>query len=415
MAQKTIYLIDAYNLIYRLFFAVPPFTTRAGEPVNAVYWMAKSILGFHEYDQPDYLYFILDAPGRTFREDLYTEYKGTRDRMPDDLRTQEKRIFQLLESMWIPLIKQEWFEADDLIGTLAKQFAQEPNTHTYIVSGDKDLYQCIGPNVSVYDTMKRRKAWREEAIEKFGVPPEFVIDYLAIVGDASDNIPGISGFWPKKAQSLITDFGSLEAIYEACDKQDSRLTQKVQSTLQENREKAFLSKKLATIHTDVPLELPELEAFTFSNRKLITPETMDLFRELEFKSLLPVHEQVLANYQSLWLAPKYIKTEEEFRNIIPQLINVDRISIATLSLQWNLASIILSFGEDNEIHSSKEKIKVWSIEVGEFQADFCIRFLLHDYTGTLVGWDMKEDVKALQEYIENTWMRAEDVQIGMIF
>jgi DNA polymerase-1 len=167
MSKKTIYLIDAYNLIYRLFFAVPPFTTKAGEPVNAVFGMAKSILGFHEYDQPDALYFILDAPGKTFREDLYADYKGTRDRMPDDLRSQEKRIFELLESMQIPLIKQEGFEADDIIGTLAKRFSEDPNTHTYIVSGDKDLYQCIGPNVSVYDTMKRRKAGREEAIEKF--------------------------------------------------------------------------------------------------------------------------------------------------------------------------------------------------------------------------------------------------------
>ena len=178
--MRKIYLVDAYNLIYRLFYAVPPFTTRVGQPVNAVFGVAKALLGFATYDKPDLLYFISDAPGKTFREDLYSEYKGTRDRMPDDLKAQRDLVFQVVESMGIPIVEKPGFEADDIIATLAYELGQDANNEIYILSGDKDLYQCIGGNVMVYDTMKRKVARREETIEKFGVPPERVADYLAI-------------------------------------------------------------------------------------------------------------------------------------------------------------------------------------------------------------------------------------------
>lgn len=190
--MRNIYLIDGYNLIYRLFYAIPPFTTKAGEPVNAVFGMAKSLMGMHQYEKPDLLYFIMDFKGKTFREELYPAYKGTRDRMPDDLKSQEPKIFELLKAMEIPVLEKEGFEADDIIGTLATTLRKDPNNQVYIISGDKDLYQFIGGNVMVYDTMKRKIAYRDETIEKFGVPPERVVDYLSITGDSSDNIPGIA-------------------------------------------------------------------------------------------------------------------------------------------------------------------------------------------------------------------------------
>lgn len=194
LPMRNIYLIDGYNLIYRLFYAVPQFTTRAGEPVNAVFGVAKTLLGMHQYEKPDLLYFVMDYKGKTFREDLFPAYKGTRDRMPDDLKSQEPKILELLARMEIPILEKEGFEADDLIGTLVTNLRKDPNNQIYILSGDKDLYQFIGGNVMVYDTMKKKVAHREDAIEKFGVPPERVVDYLSITGDTSDNIPGIIGF-----------------------------------------------------------------------------------------------------------------------------------------------------------------------------------------------------------------------------
>lgn len=136
----------------------------------------------------------MDSRGENFRTKIYPEYKATRDRMPDDLRSQEALLYELFASLKIPTLAMEGYEADDIIGTLATELSKEPENDVYIVSGDKDLYQFVGENVAVYDTMKRIVARRKEAIEKFGVPPERVVDYLAIVGDSSDNIPGIPGF-----------------------------------------------------------------------------------------------------------------------------------------------------------------------------------------------------------------------------
>ncbi len=168
--------------------------------------MAKILSGFHESEKPDCLVLVMDSREPNFRAKIYPEYKATRDRMPDDLRAQEAVFYELFASLGIPTIAIGGFEADDIIGTLATRLSQDVQNSVYIVSGDKDLYQFVGENVAVYDTMKRVVARRKEAVEKFGVPPERVVDYLAIVGDSSDNIPGIPGFGPKKAEALISEF-----------------------------------------------------------------------------------------------------------------------------------------------------------------------------------------------------------------
>lgn len=339
--MKTIYLIDGYNLIYRLFYAVPPFTTRAGEPVNAVFGMAKTLLGIHEYERPDELYFIMDSKGKSFREDIYPEYKGTRDRMPDDLRAQESKIFELLSRMGIPVLSKEGYEADDLIGTLVTRLRADSESQIYILSGDKDLYQFIGGNVMVYDTMKRKVAGREEAIEKFGVPPERVVDYLSITGDTSDNIPGIPGFGPKKAQTLITEFGTLEDIYKALDLGAATLTDKTKATLEEHRDTAFLSKKLATIPTDVDFELEPNGRYKFSSRHVLTPEVLDFFRTLEFKSLLSFEESALRTFKDLEI--QYIEIEDEagIESLKSRIITEKACSIGTVSKGESLSGIAI--------------------------------------------------------------------------
>ncbi len=313
--MRKIFLIDGYNLIYRMFYAVPAFTTKAGEPVNAVFGIAKALLGLHSSEKPDILLFVMDAKGATFREKIYPEYKGTRDRMPDDLKSQEKYITKLLAAMDIPVLELMGFEADDLIGTLVTKLRTDKENDLYILSGDKDLYQFIGGNVAVYDTMKRMIARDEQAREKFGVGPEFVVDYLAITGDTSDNIPGIHGFGPKKAQSLITEFGSLESIYENLDK----MPEKTRAVLEENREVAFLSKQLASIDTNVAFDF-DLGAHAFKDRPIVNPAVRDFFRELEFRSLLPDEEQVLANYESLGINYERVDETEKLDHIFVQIL-----------------------------------------------------------------------------------------------
>ena len=164
--MQKIFLIDGYNFIYRMFYAVPPFSTKSGTPVNAVFGLAKTMLGLHEYDKPDMLVFVMDA-GKSFRADIYPEYKANRDRMPDNLKIQETIVFELLKSLGITAITAPGYEADDIIGTLVTKFAKDEENDIYILSGDKDLYQFTGKNVAVYDMMKRTISREKETIEKF--------------------------------------------------------------------------------------------------------------------------------------------------------------------------------------------------------------------------------------------------------
>jgi len=191
--SKKIYIIDGYNFLYRVFYAIPPFSLKDGTPVNAVFGMAKILLALHREDKPDYLIFTLDSKSKA-RLELYPEYKGTRNRMPDNLKIQESIIMEMLQIMGIKHLKVDGYEADDIIGTLVTDLGQDKENDIYILSGDKDLYQFIDGNVAIYDTMKHKIYHTAEAREKFAVDPKHIVDYLAICGDSSDNIPGIPGF-----------------------------------------------------------------------------------------------------------------------------------------------------------------------------------------------------------------------------
>lgn len=186
--SKKIYIIDGYNFLYRVFYAIPPFSLKDGTPVNAVFGMAKILLALHREDKPDYLIFTLDSRSKA-RLELYPEYKGTRDRMPDNLKTQESIIMEMLSIMRIKHLKVDGFEADDIIGTLVTDLGKDKENDIFILSGDKDLYQFINGNVAIYDTMKHKIYHEAEAREKFSVDPKHIVDYLAICGDSSDNIP----------------------------------------------------------------------------------------------------------------------------------------------------------------------------------------------------------------------------------
>ncbi|MDD2565813.1 MAG: 5'-3' exonuclease H3TH domain-containing protein [Candidatus Gracilibacteria bacterium] len=386
--KKKIYLVDGYNFIYRLFYAIPQFSLKDGTPINTVFGMAKIILGWHHEDKPDYLIFTLDYKGKTIREQIYSDYKGTRDKMPTDLKIQEKLIMELLEKFGIKTVSLEGYEADDIIGTLALRLKKDTSNEVFILSGDKDLYQFIDTNVAIYDTMKRKIFHKEEAIEKFGVEPGHVVDYLAICGDSSDNIPGIPGFGPKKAQELINKYGNLEKIYESIEE----IIGKTKEVLENNREVAFLSKQLASIYSDLELADFNLEDHNFTKKEILNPEVIDIFKRFEFKSLIPSHHQEkIKNFDTLGLKITKIKNSTELDELLKKVKKSGKVAISTIGNgTFELNGINLYLGE---------KI-IYFVDSRELEIkDFLNNLLNCDIE--IIGFELKSDLKRIYGYLEN--------------
>ena len=334
MAKK-IYLIDGNSFIYRMFFGLPEFSTKTWEVVNAIFGMAKFFVHQLVRENPDYVVFITDAPWKNFRDEIFSEYKATRDRMPDNLKSQMQWIHTLIKSMWIDIISIPWYEADDVIGTLANKYCWNLDYEVDILSWDKDLYALISNNVMVYDTMKRKKFGIEECKEKFWVTPDGIIDYLAIVWDKADNIPWIDWFGPKKAVWLINEIGWVENIYEEVkkvvseEKKFSDFSKEIQSCfkwktfekLVKSQNDAILSKKLATIALDVDLEDFELENFIFHPKKLLNNQAKELFRKYEFFSLLwEVEEKKMQKWADLDLKVNIIWDEQWLEELLTKIL-----------------------------------------------------------------------------------------------
>ena len=293
--MSTLYLVDGHALAYRTYFALTGagtntgrWITKSGEPTAGTYGFTAVLFNIIEEKKPDYLAVSFDV-GATFRDTLYKEYKGTREKMPDDLRTQIERIREVVAAFNIPILEAEGYEADDVLGTVAK-IAAKQNVEVIISTGDRDLLQLCDKKVRV--SLAGQKLSEavvygvDEVKERFGVTPKQYIDYKALVGDTSDNIPGVSGVGEKTATQLIQEYGSLDAIYKNLKKIPPRF----QSKLEAGKDNAYLSQKLATIVTDVPLEFnleaceaPRLKSnpLNFDRQKVL-----ELFRILEFRSLL---------------------------------------------------------------------------------------------------------------------------------
>ncbi len=275
--MKKLYLVDVSSMFFRAFYAVRPLNTSKGVPTNAVYGFLSMIVKLLKDIKPDYLAFCFDRPEPSFRKEIYTEYKANRSEMPEELIPQVPYIKKLTEVLGIPIFEKPGFEADDLIGTLTR-YGQTQGMQVVIVSGDKDFAQLINENVIMYDTMKEIRFTIEKVIEKWGVHPKHFIDYLAMTGDASDNIPGVRGIGPKGAQKLIEEFGSLENLYDhLSDVKNANLQKK----LLDAKDMAFLSKKLVTIDQDmeIPLSIEGLKMQ--SPNRAALGEVLD---ELEFST-----------------------------------------------------------------------------------------------------------------------------------
>ena len=301
-------LVDGSSYLYRAFHALPPLTNSKGKPTGAV----KGVINMMRRMQKDYpqstVVVVFDAKGKTFRDDLYADYKAQRPPMPDDLRLQIEPIHNIIQAMGLPMLIIDGVEADDVIGTLALQAtaAQQP---VIISTGDKDIAQLVNEHITLINTMTNTYLDRAGVIEKFGIPPELIIDYLALLGDKSDNIPGVPGVGEKTALGLLQGIGGLDAIYSRLDDVgtlDFRGAKTMAAKLEEHKALAYLSYQLATIKTDVemPLHIGDLKNGTPDNDQLLA-----LFQDMEFKSWV---EEALAGSNGAAVAqPSAAKATEK--------------------------------------------------------------------------------------------------------
>jgi DNA polymerase-1 len=304
MSNHTFILIDGHAVIYRAYFAFTDLSTSSGQLVNAVYGFSRILLTVIKDFEPEYIAVTFDHPQTTKRAEEYAEYKANRESMPDDLRPQIQIIKDIVTAFNIPQFEMAGVEADDLIGTLSRQACeqtaqQKSPMQTVIVTGDRDAFQLVTDCIHVY-MPGRSKPVRTPDMEydpkgveqKMGVKPSQIVDLKALMGDASDNIPGVDGIGAKGAAKLIQEFGSLDALYEAVEHQavselehgeKPTLTKSLINKLIAGKASAYLSQKLATIDQHVPIEL-DLQACATSGYK--KEDVIKIFEQYEFDSLI---------------------------------------------------------------------------------------------------------------------------------
>ena len=285
IAPNPLVLVDGSSYLYRAFHAFPPLTNSAGEPTGAMYGVLNMLKSLISQVQPSHIAVVFDAKGKTFRDEMFEQYKSHRPPMPDDLRKQIQPLHDIIRALGIPLLVIEGVEADDVIGTLAVA-ASKANQKVLISTGDKDMAQLVDDNIMLINTMNNTLLDREAVIEKYGIPPELIIDYLALMGDSADNIPGVAGVGEKTALGLLQGIGSMAEIYANLDKVAElpiRGAKKLGNKLLAEKEMADLSYRLATIKTDVALDItPEQLTLGASNNDQLT----EYFGRYEFKRWL---------------------------------------------------------------------------------------------------------------------------------
>ena len=285
IAPNPLVLVDGSSYLYRAFHAFPPLTNSAGEPTGAMYGVLNMLKSLISQVQPSHIAVVFDAKGKTFRDEMFEQYKSHRPPMPDDLRKQIQPLHDIIRALGIPLLVIEGVEADDVIGTLAVA-ASKANQKVLISTGDKDMAQLVDDNIMLINTMNNTLLDRDAVIEKYGIPPELIIDYLALMGDSADNIPGVAGVGEKTALGLLQGIGSMAEIYANLDKVAElpiRGAKKLGDKLLAEKEMADLSYRLATIKTDVDLDItPEQLTLGASNNDQLT----EYFGRYEFKRWL---------------------------------------------------------------------------------------------------------------------------------
>lgn len=372
--MKKLYLIDISSFFFRSYYAIPShMTSPRGLPTNALYGVLSMLLKLMEKEKPDYMASCFDTKVPSFRKELFPEYKANRGEMPEDLQAQVPSLKDMINLLGIHSLEQEGYEADDLIGTMT-QFGRSHNLSVVIVSGDKDFAQLVDRNTVLFDTMKSRKYTAEGVKEKWGVFPHQMIDYLALVGDSSDNIPGAKGIGPKGALTLLEKYGDLESVYQNIED----LKGSVKKKLQEGKSLCFLSKDLVTIRKDLKIscELKDLSP-NFLKKK----EFKGFLEELGFTSFL----------KSLYPEDSKKNTSSLKTFDVSQSEGLKRNGFDFFSSLEPYSSLWFWLGEDEKLYMGKGG-KVISLEEKELGE---IASLLDEKWIRYCGYDLKSCLKKL--------------------
>ncbi|MCJ7790501.1 MAG: DNA polymerase I [Candidatus Atribacteria bacterium] len=349
-SRKKFILVDGHGILYRTFYALPQLTTSSGQMVNAVYGFTMILSRLLEEEKPEYMMIVFDTPLPTFRHQEFKEYKAHRKKMPDELINQIPLIKEIINNYNIPIYSKEGYEADDIIGTIAKE-AEKRNCTTIIVTGDKDAFQLISPHTQIMTTIKgvtEVKIYDEESIrKKYGVGPEKIVDILALKGDPSDNIPGVPGIGEKTALALIKKFGSLKDILNNVDQISKK---SLREKIKKYEDQILMSKRLATIVREVPI------TYNFDAAKIKSPnynELWGIFKKLEFKNLLKkIAPQI--NQEKTNLKYNLIDTEGKLTELTNRIKENKYFSFCLINssdnaILSNILGIALSL-KDNEIY-----------------------------------------------------------------
>ncbi len=342
--NRTIYLVDGNSYIYRAYHAIRHLSNSKGFPTNAILGFTKMLLKLFEEKEPVYAAVALDAKGPTFRHELYKDYKATRPPMPEELVDQLPYIRSIIRGLNVKMIEKPGYEADDIIGTLARR-GEEEDFNVIVVTGDKDFRQIVSPKTTLWDTMRDRYTDYESLTREYGLEPGQIIDVMGLSGDSSDNIPGVPGVGEKTAAELIRDFGSLENLYGHLEK----ITKKrLKENLETAQADALLSKKLVTIDLNVPID-EDIKGLKIGEPK--RKELSDIFRELEFKGLW---DQFASRGDAIEKDYRLCLSEEDLLPLIEDIIRKGMVSLDTETTSNDphdarLVGISLSF-EENRAH-----------------------------------------------------------------
>lgn len=375
-------LVDGSSYLYRAFHALPNLRNSKGEYTGAVYGVANMIRKLLKDYDPEHIAVVFDAKGKTFRDDLYKEYKANRPPMPEDLRSQIEPLHKLIEAMGLPLLIIDGVEADDVIGTLATQAAKK-KMDTLISTGDKDMAQLVNDHVTLMDTMKDAYLNREGVIEKFGLPPERIIDYLALMGDKSDNIPGVPNVGPKTAVKWITEYGSLEDVKAHADE----IKGKVGDNLRASLDILPLSHELATIKCDVKLDTKPAE---LKRGKPDQSRLKELLSQLEFKTWL---SEVLGNQPEDSKKSKNAKSSKKYQTVFSKKDFDSWIS------KLKKSDLFAFDTETTDLDYMKAELVGVSFCVDEKEAAYVP--VAHDYDGAPEQLDIEYILKSLKPLLES--------------
>ncbi len=385
MAEKNeiplVVLVDGSNYLYRAFYAIPMLTNSKGFPTNAIYGFTNMLLKLLRELMPDYIVVSFDVKGPTTRHEEFTDYKATRKPMPDDLRPQIPFIKDIVRGFSIPVLEKQGIEADDIIGTLAKRVSKQ-GWRTVIVSGDKDLMQLVDENVTMIDTMKDKTYDVAAVKERFGVGPDKVVEILGLVGDTSDNIPGVPGIGPKTAQRLIEEYGSVEAILQNAE---NLKNVKLRESFRKYAEQARLSRQLALIRKDIEFDFDIQDAARKEPDKELLAQ---LFSEFEFSSLL---QEIKQDAPRQVVDCIIITNSKKLQDFITQLQACREVScefIGEKNPSTDLIGIAFSTGSESfYIPLTKEQLKVKEVlaALAPILSNSNIKKYFHDLKTTLVA------------------------------